>query len=314
MDNVNRQDRRSFLRTAAATAAALTAATAPHGRAFAGQAPAPPASADKRIRKAVKFEMVAEKISIEEKFKLLKELGYDGVELPAPNNYDLKEVLHARDKAELPIHGVVNSQHWKDTHILSSPDPKVRAAGVETMKQAIRDAKAYGGTSMLLVVGRVDKQTSYDQAYERSQAAVREVVPFAEEIGIQILFENVWNNFLLSPLEAARYVDEFSSPAVGFYFDVGNVVRFGWPDQWIRILGKRIGKLDIKEYSREKQKNEGLWKGFNVELTEGDCDWPAVMKALREIDYRGWGTAEVPGGDRERLAFIAERMDRAFAG
>jgi hexulose-6-phosphate isomerase len=126
------------------------------------------------------------------------------------------------------------------------------------------------------------------------------------------LIENVWNNFLLSPLEAARYVDEFDADSVGWYFDVGNVVRFGWPDQWIRILGQRIGKLDIKEYSREKQKNEGLWKGFQVEIGEGDCDWPAVRKALLEIEYHGWATAEVRGGDRTRLQEIAERMDRVL--
>ena len=119
-----------------------------------------------------------------------------------------------------------------------------------------------------------------------------------------------WNNFLLSPLEFARYIDEFESPMVGAYFDVGNVVRFGWPEQWIRILGKRIVKLDVKEYSRKKQRNEGLWKGFQVEIGHGDCNWPEVRKALTEIGYTsGWATAEVGSGDRTRLADIARRMD-----
>ena len=127
---------------------------------------------------------------------------------------------------------------------------------------------------------------------------------------MKLLVENVWNNFLLSPLEMARFVDELDSPAAGVYFDVGNVVRFGWPNQWIRILGKRIVKLDIKEYSRGKQRNEGLWKGFDVKLGEGDCDWPSVRQALSDISYEnGWATAEVRGGDRQRLAEIAERMD-----
>ena len=135
----------------------------------------------------------------------------------------------------------------------------------------------------------------------------------AQETGIKIAFENVWNNFLLSPLEAARYVDEFESPLVGWYFDVGNIVRYGWPEHWVHILGKRILKLDIKEYSRKKSDQEGLGKGFGVELLEGDCDWPAVIKSLREIGYTGWGTAEIPGGDRERLKEIASRMDRIFA-
>jgi hexulose-6-phosphate isomerase len=117
----------------------------------------------------------------------------------------------------------------------------------------------------------------------------------------------------LSPLEFARYVDEFDNPIVGAYFDVGNVVRFGWPEHWIRILGKRIGKLDIKEYSRELELTQGTRKGFNVELGDGDCDWPAVMAALEEIGFRGWASAEVPGGDEARLREISERMDRIFA-
>ena len=111
----------------------------------------------------------------------------------------------------------------------------------------------------------------------------------------------------------ARFIDEIDCPAVGSYFDVGNVVRFGYPDQWIRILGSRIGKLDIKEYSRDLQRNEGLWKGFNVEIGDGDVDYPAVREALAEIGYEGWATAEVGGGGRERLAEIARRMNDALS-
>ena len=114
--------------------------------------------------------------------------------------------------------------------------------------------------------------------------------------------------------EAARYVDEFQSDHVGWYFDVGNIVNYGWPEQWVRILGHRILKLDFKEFSRKKRDGEGLWKGFQVHLMEGDCDWPEVMKALDEIGYtKGWGSAEVKGGNRERLQFISDRMDKIFA-
>jgi hexulose-6-phosphate isomerase len=112
----------------------------------------------------------------------------------------------------------------------------------------------------------------------------------------------------------ARYIDEFRSPAVCAYFDVGNIITYGWPEHWIRALGKRIRRLHIKEYSRKKRDAEGLWKGFNVELLEGDCDWPAVMKAVNEIGFDGWATAEIPGGDAKRLKEIAERMDRIFKG
>ncbi len=297
--------RREFLKLASGAVAAGAAVTAGATPAFGAT------QGGGKYKKAVKFDMVKTDGTILEKFKLLKELGFDGVELMAPNDFDRGEVLRARDESGLPIHGVICARQWNQT--LSDPDPKVRAQGVENLKGALRDSKAYGGTTVLLVVAKVTKEVSYADAYERSQKEIRKVIPLAEELGIRILFENVWNNFLLSPLEAARYVDEFETPVVGWYFDVGNVVRMGWPEHWIRILGKRIGKLDIKEYSRAKQMNEGLWKGFEVELLEGDCDWPAVMAALREIGFEGWGTAEIPGGGRDRLKYIAERMDRIFA-
>ena len=127
-----------------------------------------------------------------------------------------------------------------------------------------------------------------------------------------LLVENVWNNFLLSPLEMARYIDELESDTLGVYFDIGNVVRFGWPEHWIRTLGTRIKKLDIKEYSREKQNDEGLWKGFDVKIGEGSVDWAAVRTELKALNYKGWGTAEVSGGEEDRLADISARMDRVL--
>lgn len=296
--------RREFITTTGAAAAAFAFAS-------------PGAGEDTRpkrrpIRKAVKLGMVAGEMSLLEKFRLLKALGFDGVELDSPNTLDDEEVLAARDEAGLPVHGVVDSVHWR--HTLGDPDPDVRAKGVDGLKTALRDCKRYGGSTVLLVPAVVNKTVSYDDAYRRSQAEIRKALPLAEELNIRIAFENVWNNFLLSPLEAARYVDEFDSPLVGWYFDVGNVVNYGWPEQWVRILDKRLFKLDIKEFSRAKRDNEGLWKGFGVKLLEGDCDWPAVMAALDEIGYQGWATAEVAGGDEQRLRDIADRMDRIFAG
>jgi hexulose-6-phosphate isomerase len=254
--------------------------------------------------------MVGGELSMLQKFQLLKELGFDGIELNSPNDYNRDEVIAARDQTRLPIHGVVDSVHWKDT--LSHPDPEVRQRGLEGLKTALRDSQFFGGTSVLLVPALVNQQVSYAEAYTRSQAEIRKALPLAEELGIKILFENVWNGFLLSPLETARYIDEFDSMMVGAYFDVGNVVNFGWPEQWIRILGDRIVKLDIKEYSRKLRDESGPHAGFRVQLGEGDCNWPAVMAALDEIGYEGWGTAEVPGGDRQRLQDIARRMDGIY--
>jgi L-ribulose-5-phosphate 3-epimerase len=267
---------------------------------------------DPAVRKAVKYEMIAGDMSVLEKFQLLKSLGFDGVEMMSPANYDRDEVLAARDRSGIVIHGVVNSEHWRSP--LSDADPAVRARGRTALEQALRDAAAYGSTTVLLVPAVVNKQVSYADAWKRSRAEIRRVLPLAEEVRVRIAIENVWNNFLLSPLEAARYVDEFESPWIGWYFDVGNVVRYGWPDQWIRILDRRVLKLDIKEYSRSKRDNEGIWKGFNVEIGDGDgdCDWPSVRAALRDVGYEGWATAEVQGGDAARLTEIAKRMDGAL--
>jgi L-ribulose-5-phosphate 3-epimerase len=271
-----------------------------------------PGMTQRRIRFSLKYGMVKEGGSVLEKFRLLKDLGYDGVELDSPNGLDNDEVIAARDETGLAIPGVIDSVHWKDT--LSDPDPAVRARGVAGLETALHDCKLYGGTTVLLVPALVNKAVSYDDAYQRSQAEIRKVIPLASELGVKIALENVWNSFLVSPMEAARYVDEFESDRIGWYFDVGNIVYYGWPEQWIRILGKRILKLDVKEYSRTKLDNEGRWKGFGVEIGEGDCDWPAVREALADVGYEGWASAEVGGGGRDRLEEVLKRMSRALAG
>jgi len=265
---------------------------------------------DRTIRKAVKYEMIAGEMSVLDKFRLLRRLGFDGVEMMAPAGYDPDEVLAAREATGIVIHGVVNSEHWRSP--LSDPDPAVRRRGREALGRALDDCKRFGGTTVLLVPAVVNGQVSYADAWQRSRAEISEALPQAEALGVRIAIENVWNNFLLSPLEAVRYVDEFDSPWIGWYFDVGNVVRYGWPQHWIHTLGRRILKLDVKEYSRRKRDNEGLWKGFDVEIGDGDCDWPAVRAALRDVGFAGWATAEVRGGDAERLADISRRMNGAL--
>lgn len=268
-------------------------------------------NAKRRLKKAIHLGMISGNQSIADKFKLAKETGFDGLEVSSPSDLSVDEILKARDATGLEIASVMNSAHWSSP--LSDPNPEVRARGVEGLKIALRDAKKLGCTSVLLVPAVVKKEVSYADAYTRSQAEIRKVVPLAEELGVTIAIENVWNQFLLSPLEAARYVDEFNSPRVGWHFDVGNIVNYGWPEQWIRILGKRIAKVHVKEFSRSKRDKEGLWKGFDVELLAGDCDWPAVMKALDDIGYQGWLIAEISGGDAQRLKTIAELMDRILA-
>jgi len=297
--------RREFLRSGA-TALAL-AALAPSALC----AEADLATTTKRpIRKAIMWGTVGLKGSVLEKMKAIKEAGFAGTEMMS--HMDQEEVLHARDETGLVIPSVCGALHWGKP--LSDPNPKVREEGLEALKQTLRDAKRYGATSVLLVPAVVNKEVSYGEAYTRSHDEIAKAVPLAENLGVKIAIENVWNQFLLSPLEAARYVDEFNSPWVGWHFDVGNVITFGWPEQWIRILGKRIQKLHIKEYSRKKRDNEGLWKGFQVPFLEGDNDWPAIMKALDDIGYNGWGIAEQGGGDTpEGLKDLSARMTKIFA-
>jgi len=230
-------------------------------------------------------------------FKLLKEAGFEGVELISPNELDLKELLAARDETGLEIHGVSGATHWRKP--LSDPDPAVVAEGVAAIKQEFLDCKAYGGTTVLVVPAVVNKDVSYRDAYKRSQENIRKLLPDAEKHGIKIAIEEVWNKFLLSPIEFARYIDEFESPWVGAYFDVGNIVEYGYPQEWIRELGKRILKIHIKEYKKEKR--------FGYLLGEGEIDWPAVRTALIDIGYEGWITAEVPKRD---LSDIVARMNK----
>ncbi len=268
------------------------------------------------IQKGIMWATVGLKGTVLEKMKSIKAAGFEGVEMMS--HMDQDEVLRARDEAGLVIPSVCGRDHWKKP--LTHPDAKVREEGLEALKQTLRDAKRYGASSVLLVPGVVSKEIPYDEAYTRSQTEIRKAVPLAEELGVKIAIENVWNHFLLSPLEAARYVDEFKSPAVGWHFDVGNIINFGWPEHWIPVLGSRIQKLHIKEYSRKKRDSDGLWKGFEVEYLAGDNNWPAIMKALDDIGYKGWGIAEPscsscePGTKSiEGLRSISDAMTKIFA-
>ncbi len=232
-------------------------------------------------------------------FQLLKEAGFEGVELISPNQLDTHEVLSACEKTGLVIHGVSGSRHWRDT--LSDPDPAVVARGMAAIRQEFADCKAYGGTTVLVVPAVVNRKVGYRDAYKRSQKNIRELIPDAQSHGIKIAIEEVWNKFLLSPVEFARYIDEFESPWVGAYFDVGNVVEFGFPEEWIRELGKRILKVHIKEYAKPKR--------FDYPLGEGkEIDWAAVRSAFEDVGYTGWITAEVGYGNVESMKDVVRRM------
>ncbi len=253
--------------------------------------------------------------SILQKFQMLRDAGFDGVE--PDSGLDRSEVLRAKEQTGLEIPSVVVSTHW--SHPLSSRDPNVRLAGLNGLRTAIEDAHEYGAGCILLVPGRVTEEVSYDEVYKRSQAEIRKAVPLAEELGVTIAIENVWNQFLLSPLEAARYVDEFNSEYVGWYFDIGNIINYGWPHHWIQILGERIAMIHVKEFSLEKRDQEGLRRGFRVNYLEGDNNWPQIMSALKEVGYRGYGIAE-PAYREEGVAdekwlqeYVSNKLDKIFS-
>ena len=284
-------NRRDFLQTSAASAALLASPLA-----FAADAKKP------KLKKAVKYGMIREGKTIKEKFELIKKLGFLGCEIDSPGAPNLKEANEAQEATGIKIHGVIDSVHWRDT--LSHPDEKVREKGLAALKQALEDAATVKAENVLLVPGVVNKDVTYEQCWERSSAEIKKALPLAEKLNIKIAIEVVWNNFITKPEQLVEYVDSFKNPLLGAYFDCSNMVKYGVPSStWIRKLGKRMVKFDFKGYSNSKQ-----W----VAIGEGDEDWPEIIKALGEIGYDGWATAEVTGGGEKELKDVAERMNKVL--
>jgi hexulose-6-phosphate isomerase len=248
-----------------------------------------------------------------EKFQMIKATGFAGVEPRGLMDQD--EVLRARDATGLEIPSVVIGTQ---TRPLNSPIPSVRQTAIDALRQALRDAQRYGARAVLAIAGGVDEKTSYAENWDRTQSAIREALPLAAELKVKIAIENVWNNFLLSPVEFAKYIDEFNSPWMAVHYDIGNMMYVGWPEHWIPILGKRIATLHIKEYSRQKHEAEGKRAGFQVDYLEGDNNWPRILKALDGINYDGFAICEPayrpPGIEpAARLKQVSEKLDRILA-
>ena len=223
-----------------------------------------------------------------------KDAGFDGVEVVAADEggwfhlnstpEDVAALRAASQRAGVEI-GSVMAGAWKNP--LSHPDPKVREKGQALVSKAIEGAKGMGAAAVLVVPAVVNEEVTYEQAWARSQGVLRELVPAAERAGVCLCIENVWNKFLLSPVDFCRYVDEFQSDAVRAYFDVGNVLVYGYPEHWIRSLGRRIRKIHLKDFKT----GIGNVTGFTY-LLQGDVNWPKVMGAIREIGYDDYLTGE----------------------
>jgi len=289
--------RREFLQN---TGIVLAGATL--GAPFAAAAEAKPK--ERRLHKAIMYATIGYKGSVLEKFRAMKAAGFEGVEAMSHKNQD--EVVKAYEETGLKCASVCCDTHWNKT--LSHPDEKVREEGLEGLKQALRDAKRYGGSSVLLVPGVARNGVTYQQCWDRSIAEIRKAIPLAEELGVKIAVENVWNEFITTPEQAKSYLDEINSPQVGWHFDIGNMIKYNAPETWVPVLGKRILKLHIKEYSKAK--------GFGVKFMEGDNNWPAIMKELDKVGYAGWAITEQPGEqtkDEEALKDFTTRLDKVLA-
>lgn len=266
-------------------------------------------AAPSKLKTGLGFGMIKEDLSVLDKFKLVKDLGFDGIEFNAPVDIPLKELIDAKNKTGVLVPSVVNKDHWSKP--LSDPDPSVRQFTIESVAKSLEEVKELGGDTVLVVPGVVNDKVSYETAYYNALDSVLKLIPHAERTGMKIGLENVWNNFILSPVEAKRFLDEIDHPLIGWYFDIGNILRYGWPEHWVETLGNRIVKLHAKEFSRAKMNDEGLWKGFGVDLLEGDVNWPLVMQTVRDTGYTGeWLIAELGAGDREYLKKISAQMEQ----
>ena len=240
--------------------------------------------------------------SIEEKFVLAKEAGFTGFEIDlsedGPVNLkstpeELKSFRSLAKKYDLELSGLMSFLYWGAN--AASADPVVRAKASAILALQIECAQELGIDTILAVPGAVGvdfipgaETVRYDLAYERATEFIKAALPAAEKAGVTIAVENVWNKFLLSPMEMRAFVDQFGSKNVGVYFDVANTLAFGYPEHWIEILGSRIKRVHFKDYRR----NVGTTDGF-CDLLSGDVHWPAVMAALHKVGYDGWIAAEM---------------------
>ena len=274
---------------------------------------APLAAGELPIHKAVEYSMLPEKATIPERFQMARDAGFERVECPTtPNQAEADTMKKAAEKAGIKIHSVMNMAHWK--YPLSSPDPAIVKKSLDGARTSLRNAHFWGADTVLIVPAVVDPKTSYRDAYTRSQKSIRQLLPLAQELRVIIAIEEVWNKFLLSPIEFAHYIDEFQTPWVRAYFDVGNVKLYGYPQDWIRTLGNRIVKLHIKDFSfRRDTGKERLVADF-APLLEGDIDWPDVYLALKEIGFHGTATTELPPGDEAYLKEVYKRLTMILSG
>lgn len=248
-------------------------------------------------------------------------MGFEGIELGIASQgvlthntsqAECEEIVREAEKHGLEISGVASGESW--TTSPTANDEDVRLKIIDFTQKALQITHWLGSDAYLFVPGAVEvfflpdaEVIPYDVCYQRASEAISQLVPVAEKLGVAIAVENVWNKFLLSPLEMREFIDNFNTSQVGVYFDVGNVLLTGYPDQWIRILGSRIKRVHIKDFKRSVGNADGF-----VDLLEGDVDFEAVKQALSEINYDGYVTAEMIPFTPGRPEKTAAAMKKIF--
>ncbi len=240
-------------------------------------------------------------------------IGEDALITLESTEADCAAVREAAEQAGLELVSLASGLGW--SYPLTADEAQVRSRGVEVMAHSLRVASWLGVPSLLVVPGMLappgnesHEHVPYDIAMERMREGLHRLVPVAEQVGVNIGLENVWNKVLLSPLEMRDFIDEFGSGFVRAYLDVGNVIAFGYAEDWVRVLGSRICCVHFKDYKR----SVGTLEGF-CPLLEGDVNYPAVMASLRRINYEGPCTAEFFGISEPELCELSESMDRILA-
>lgn len=269
---------------------------------------------NKRLLLSCKMGMIASKrddksLTLVERLTMAKEAGFDGVDFDQAAPHSPQAVRKAVRESGVFVHNAINHSHWRDR--LTSANKAVRDQGRANIEHCLRVSHAAGGSAVLIVIGR-GEDGSEDQTTQRCRDEIKQLLPLAASLGQMILIENVWNRMFYdhdgAPEQSAdkftNFVDSFQSPWVGMYYDIGNHWKYGQPADWIKAFGHRCVKLDVKGFSREHNKF--------TDIGEGDLPWDEVRKSLDEIEFTGWATAEVGGGDVARLTVVRKQMEKVF--
>lgn len=256
-------------------------------------------------------EVEGKKLSLADRLSLAKEAGFDGVDLDEAADYTPEQAREAVQKSGVFVHNAINHAHWQQR--LTSDKAEERGKGVKNLEHCLRVSHAAGGSGVLIVIGHGNDGPA-DVIAARCREEMKKALPLAAMLGQQILIENVWNHMMYKhdapPEQTAeefiKFVDSFNSPWVGMYYDIGNHWKYGQPDEWIRAFGRRCVKCDVKGFSRAKD------KFVDITSEDDDLPWKKVRKALDDIGFNGWTTAEVGGGDLKRLTVVRQQMQKAF--